>query len=344
MTRWAQEQECRQQMQADLDALHERAAELTRLREETESLFASKKAGLIAAEIARRQAELDDRLGALHREQSVLQQKWHQLQQSLAPESPRPAAMSAPAVQAARVAWRQRLEQLAEQRAFTRQWSAYLERTPTALAARLPGYVNLVAATLTALARDEHFGDGAAATAYRDHFDLLIIEEADQVSESEFLHASRRARRCVLVGETLWPEESMSVPRRSSPSVRPSKGSYSGSRSHAAVLARPGIFQRLWQHVHCDPRRLPYAWTYEKDRLCCRLHPVSAEQQQWLAIERVADFPDIELRILSAPRCQPVLAEIVFPPSFSIDLRQAIHLPGAGRVGRAADRLQSKLA
>jgi hypothetical protein len=58
---------------------------------------------------------------------------------------------------------------------------------------------------------------------------------------------------------------------------------------------------------------------YEKDRLCCRLRPVSAEQRQWLAIEHVADFPDIELRILSAPHGQPVLAEIVFPPSFSID-------------------------
>jgi hypothetical protein len=46
---------------------------------------------------------------------------------------------------------------------------------------------------------------------------------------------------------------------------------------------------------------------------------VGAGQQQWITTEHVADFPDIELRILSVPGCQPVLAEIVFPPSFSID-------------------------
>jgi hypothetical protein len=317
LARWTQGQEHRQQLQADLDALHEQMAGLTRLREETENLFASKKAGLIAAEIARRQTELDDRLGALRREQNVLRQKWHHLLQSLAPESPRPAEMSAQAVQAARAAWRQRLEQLAEQHAFTRQWSAYLEETPTALAARLPSYVNLVAATLTAFARDEHFGDQVTTAVPRDDFDLLIMEEAEQLSESEFLQATRRARRCVLVGETLWPEESTPVARRPGPAVRPSKGSSSGSRS--AALVRPGVFQRLWQHLHCDPRQLPYSWTYEKDRLCCHLNAVSAEQRQWLAIEHVADCPDIELRILSAPRCQHVLAEIVFPSSFSLD-------------------------
>jgi hypothetical protein len=46
---------------------------------------------------------------------------------------------------------------------------------------------------------------------------------------------------------------------------------------------------------------------------------VGPEQHQWITTEHVADFPDIELRILSVPGCQPVLAEIVFPPSFSID-------------------------
>jgi hypothetical protein len=319
LARWTHGQQRRQQIQTDLDALHEQVAVRARLQEEAENVFTSKKAGLIAAEVARRQAELEDRQAALRREQSILQQKWHHLHQGMAPESPWPAEMSPQAVQAARLAWRRQLEQLAEQRAFAQQWSAYLEQAPTTLATRLPGYINLVAATLTALPRDEHFGDRVATSASRDDFDLLILEEADRVSESEFLHAARRARRCVLVGEAPGLEESIPVPRQPSSSARQQKGPSSIPRSRAPMPARPALFQRLWQQLHCDPRQLPYTWMYEKDRLCCRLRPVPAEQQQWITIEHVADCPDIELRILSAPGCPPVLTEIVFPPSFSLD-------------------------
>ena len=61
------------------------------------------------------------------------------------------------------------------------------------VAARLPGYTNVVAATTTALPADPHFGDAAAAS---QAFDRLVVEEADQVTESEFLKVARRARRC----------------------------------------------------------------------------------------------------------------------------------------------------
>src|SRR5262249_61893664 len=74
---------------------------------------------------------------------------------------------------------------------------------------------------------------------------------------------------------------------------------------------------------YSDPRTLPYSWTQDDHRPCCRLHPLAPEQRQWIAIEHVADFPDIELRILAMPGRQPVLAEIVFPPSFSIDRAKA---------------------
>jgi hypothetical protein len=80
---------------------------------------------------------------------------------------------------------------------------------------------------------------------------------------------------------------------------------------------RPGFFQRLWEHLHCDPHKLPYAWVQENGRLCCRLRPVSPEQRSWLETEHVADFPEIELRILVLPRLQPLLAEVIFPPSMS---------------------------
>jgi hypothetical protein len=81
---------------------------------------------------------------------------------------------------------------------------------------------------------------------------------------------------------------------------------------------RPGLFERLWDALHCDPRRLPHAWVQERNALCCRLRPVTSEQSQWLESERLADFPDIQLRILAMPRTEPLLAEVVFPASLSI--------------------------
>jgi hypothetical protein len=46
---------------------------------------------------------------------------------------------------------------------------------------------------------------------------------------------------------------------------------------------------------------------------------VPAEQRHRLESEWVADFPEIELRILTLPRATPVLAEVVFPPAMSIE-------------------------
>jgi hypothetical protein len=49
------------------------------------------------------------------------------------------------------------------------------------------------------------------------------------------------------------------------------------------------------------------------------LRPILPEQRPWVETERVADAPEIELRILILPRSQPTLAEIVFPESMTID-------------------------
>jgi hypothetical protein len=42
------------------------------------------------------------------------------------------------------------------------------------------------------------------------------------------------------------------------------------------------------------------------------------EQRQWLEREPVADFPDVELRILAQPRKPSYLAEVVFPAEYTI--------------------------
>src|SRR5207245_2783269 len=81
---------------------------------------------------------------------------------------------------------------------------------------------------------------------------------------------------------------------------------------------QPGFFQRLWQQLHGDPRRLPYSWAQREDRLSCRLAPVPPGQEQWVESERVADRPDVELRIVTPPRRPSRLVEVVFPASTTI--------------------------
>ena len=63
---------------------------------------------------------------------------------------------------------------------------------------KLAECVNVVGAATSALSGDPRFGDHASP---RVLFDLLILEEAHFVTESEFLAAARRARRWILIGE-----------------------------------------------------------------------------------------------------------------------------------------------
>ncbi|HXG13232.1 MAG TPA: AAA domain-containing protein [Gemmataceae bacterium] len=327
-----------------LNRLKEEARRLDKDKERSEQVFQEGRARVVESAAARRRAELDDEEAALRHEAALIQEKWQAACQEFgseaAPTAPTPAAL-----RAAREAWQQRVREAEERRAFARQWAACLEESAATLANRMREYVNVVAATTGSLAADEHFGDAAAPLL----FDLLVLEGANQVTESEFVNLARRARRWVLVGEPA-PEEGdlegegqatdrkgKGDPARPSPPL-PSRGTAaappapaSGEKgkgegtSRRPVSARSPIidprasfFQRLWHQLHCDPRRLPYAWVHDKDGLCCRLRPLPPEQRPWLECERVADFPDVELRILAPPRTPPVLAEVVFPPWMSI--------------------------
>jgi hypothetical protein len=301
----------------DLEAagarLKEESQRLAAEWEQTGQAAEAERAGLVAAEVGRRRAELDDQEAALRQEDHLIQEKWQAACHDLGPEVQPPEAINHNAVRGASEAWRRQLQQADERRSFARQWAAYLEESADTLPARLRDYVNVVAATTTALHADPHFGEAAGG-----RFDLLVLEEADQVTESEFLNVARRARRWVLVGEPA-PDE-CGTPgaegqghARAGGRVQPVGGPRAAPRA-----PRSAFFHRLWQHLHCDPRRLPCAWVHEKNGLCCRLRPLAPEQRRWLECERVADSPSIELRILAAPQTPPALAEIVFPPSTPI--------------------------
>lgn len=303
-------EERRQQLQAERDKLDQESQRLDEESHQAEMTFQLERLQLIDTECARRRVKLDDQETALRQEKALLLEKWQGTCRNLASDEHRPQAMTPEAVQTARASWRQHLQREEEQAAFARQWITCLEETAGTLPARLANHVNLVAATTSALAGDAHFGDQSGRAL---GYDLLVLQEAERITESEFLNLARRARRWVLVAtrdgegrgdpEAARPSERAKVARVPALPRRPVAASSS---------LRPGFFAKLWQHLHCD------IWVRDKDRLCCRLRPLPSELRQWVESERVADFPDIELRILTLPRSRPLLAEVVFPVSMTI--------------------------
>jgi hypothetical protein len=282
---------------AELQALGQQKQTLLAEQERENERYAAARAEFLEAERRRRHNELTNQETALQRDEQLLDATWQTTCKQLQPETRRPGARELQAIEEARLAWQQALAREQEEAVFAEQWAACLEEAADSFPQRLLGLANLVAATTTSLASDPYYGDAAAG---RISFDLLVLEDADQVTESEFLAMARRARRCVLIGQP--------VVGSASPTLKAGRAS----------LLRPGVFQRLWQQLHCDPRRLPYAWISEKRGLCCQLRPLTPEQSQWLESEPLADSPDIELRILTMPRAEPLLAEVVFPASMSI--------------------------
>lgn len=90
-------------------------------------------------------------------------------------------------------------EQAQGRLALLEEWTQYLGRESENLKNRLAEYVNLVCATTVGIATDEYFGDKGAFV--EKQFDLLVVDEAGKVTETEFLVAATRAKRWVLVGD-----------------------------------------------------------------------------------------------------------------------------------------------
>jgi hypothetical protein len=289
----------------------EKIQQLFLQRSEVERAAAAERVRLVDSEIEARLTALRDQEEALACEIRLQQQKTEHLCQDLEWPGEQPAWLTMAAAVAARAQWQTQVRQDEERCTFARQWAAYLEEAADQVAARLPGYVNVVAATTAVLPADPHFGDATLST---QTFDLLLLDEADTVTEAEFLKVARRARCWVLVGQPAIHGEALpALPR---PAM--SKGGRAVVAASSPGSLRADFFQRLWHQLHCDPSRLPFVWAQEGERICCRLRPVTADQRRWVETERVADFPEIELRILALPRLPPALAEVVFPSAMSI--------------------------
>ena len=286
----------RQELAAANERLTREIEERTAERDRTKAHYREVVDLACRQEVERRRAAADLRLAALTCDEETLREKGRTAGLRLGEGVEAPAELSAAAVEAAHAAWRGLRERDEREAARAAQWAEAAEEALVNLPERLAQCANVVGAATSGLAADPRFGDQASP---RVTFDLLILEEAHLVTESEFLSAARRARRWVLVGE---PTDEAPPSRRT---TRPS-------------TLRPGFFQRLWRLLHGDPRCLPYAWFRRGGRLACRLRCASPDEERWARSESLADRPDIELRIAAPPRAAPRLLEVVFPAGIAI--------------------------
>ena len=190
---------------------------------------------------------------------------------------------------AARDAWLWSKRHVEEQCQFAKQWAQFIEQSGSQLAGRLPSFANVLAGSITRWQGDVRLQEAVAGPV-----DLLIVEDADALTEADVLKLTRHARRCVLVGKSATET--------------------AGDKAPPAPLLAANSWSKLWRALGGDVARGPCSWQRDQGRLICQLMPLGVEDGQHLESERLADAADIELRILHRPRTRPCLAQVIFPP------------------------------
>lgn len=282
-----------QKVQAELIGC---SAEMQRLEKDqvhSEQAYQALRDQVVNEEVVRRRSTLAGEEAVLRRDRERLGERWQAMCLELQQDEIPVPELNPETLATVRQEWESQSRSVECRQYAAREWLDYLEQQGDTLASRLTSLANLVAGTTSGLASDEHFGNRSGV-----HFDLLILQDAELATRSDLLSAAHRARRWVLVGE-------------------PDAGHESDALLRSPTALQPSLFASLWHTLAADARRCACTWIKENERLCCRLRPVTPEQRAALECERLADRPDIELRILNLPRSRPVVAEILFPRAMS---------------------------
>lgn len=296
-----------QQVVAELSDIDQRLQTLTNDRDQSEAEHQALCQELIAAEVARRLLELGRKDAALEGELTQLETKWRQGIDHISDVELRPEAMAAPAIESARHRLEESRTSAEQQIHLLREWLSVLEQSPDALGSMVLKNANVLGAVAAAIANDPLARDLTLAAP----FDLMLVLDAQHISPTEFVALGQLARRWVLVGD-LGPEQTRQhfLEQARQRLLPPMAGP-------AHLTANPAsVFHHLWHPLHGSVQTVPYEWCEENDRLQCRLRSVSAEERSRLESERLADRPDIEIKIQARP--DPTLIEISFPRSCSL--------------------------
>jgi len=240
------------------------------------------KAQLIAGELQRRINEIDQHILEATQRADALAAGFDAFRQRLSDTLPVPASPADLHEADLLLDMRRRLQEarLAEQSAD--RWAQELDDTLRFLTEELPRLANVHAGPLAAVAEMKTAEGGPP------RYHLGIAEQADCLSEAQLRMLAPLAERWILVGQP-------------------------PARVQSANVKSPAPFHRLWELLHKDPRSLPYRWLERPNEIACCLLPLSPADQSSFEKERLADQPEIELRILTRRGDAPRLAEVAFP-------------------------------
>jgi hypothetical protein len=290
----------RGQVEATLRDLQQAQAGQQAAREQIEAKAHAERQDALRAETERRRQLVHTEEQAVRGKLDELDRSWKSLCATLEPAELHPASRQSAEIDAARQRWQEQCRLDEDNCQFARHWAQYLDQGGDELVPQLPALANVLAGPIAALAQGREWAEPSAG------FDLLIIEDAEYITESELLRLGALAPRVMLVSQTLRDATATLAP--------PAKAPRSLHGLTPAVVCWP----RLWQAVGDDLARLPYLWQRAGDRLICELAGVRAEDQRYLEREGLADAPEIELHILNLPRSRPVVARVTFPGQYSI--------------------------
>jgi len=183
-----------------------------------------------------------------------------------------------------------------------KELAAEVERTADETARRQLIKIPVVVGTPGSLHVDPVFGpdpanDGGAP------FSLLILDQAEELGEMEFVQLAKLATRWILIGEAATADE-----------PKPHLNG-SASRHGPARNGRPIELPFMVRLARLLDREV---WVLEAERLVCRLIHATPDQRRGFAREPLLDRPEIELRFLTDADGQPALAEVAFPAAAGI--------------------------
>jgi len=140
--------------------------------------------------------------------------------------------------------WQHARQRDEEQCQFAQQWSTFIDGRGSEFASRLPSFANLLAGTFQRFLMDAKVNDAIGAPV-----DLVILEDAEALTEAEIIKLSRLGQRCLLVSHSL----------QETPATGP--------------------FERLWKSL-ADSISSSCTWRRENERLICQLVPTSPADQR----------------------------------------------------------------
>ena len=246
---------------------------------------------LIETEIALRQTELAAQLARFAEESTRLQSEVDRVKKALGPTPPSESEL---------LATRATLE---SELTAARLRASEVDRTAAEQAKRVLAEVKVVVGTPGSLAADPVFDRDPHTAGSSRSFELLVLDRAEDLTEPDFTHLAKLARRWVLIGNAATTDD----PRAKAPSAR--NGSSHGRNGRPVEIP---FAARLVQLL--DRER----WALEPDRLVCRLEHLTPDSRRRLSREPLLDRPEIELRITTHQGSEPVLAEIAFPSTQSL--------------------------